>query len=75
MNDNETNYLSLTDQEAGDLSWALETAAEAARRLGEELIYKTFSKSAGFNQFDRAERLIQILNRLDEIFPQDEEDE
>lgn len=75
MNDNHTKNIQINADEASDLAWALEFAAEAARKLGEDLIYKTFSKQAGFNQFDRANRLTSILNQLDEIFPEVDEDD
>lgn len=72
---NDTNQLPINSDEAADLAWALESSITKCEDLAEQLIYHTFSKQAGFNQIDRANRLRSILERLDIIFPEVDEDD
>jgi hypothetical protein len=72
---NNIKQLPISPNEASDLAWALEMAIERAEDIAEQLIYHTFSKQAGFNQIDRANRLRRILQHLDTIFPEVDEDD
>lgn len=71
---NMNNDITINSDEADDLAWALEHAIAYCEELAEQLIYHTFSKQAGFNQIDRANRLRVILAQIDSKFA-DLEDE
>lgn len=65
----------LTAEEAGVLSWAIEYSVEFARDLAGRLAADSRHRQAGFNQYDRVKLLEGVLQRLDESFPEEPDED